>query len=263
MYKGYYSRNKYGASSYGDLPSGEVAYPTIEPARQEQDALSVMAHLFVREVGTDTSESGSTDWQIEATGHAALRGDVIRITSGTHSGREIPVVHTSANVIYIADKLNIGNGITFQILRHKRPLVQADGTVVTSAVISPSPLLYVLDGVDTEVEEDSATPANNRPLPVKQLPPTGLTVKNAAISVGTSAVRLTTDGAAHSAGRKRLIANTEDTTVAKFYIGGSGITAQNGILLLPGATIEVENDAGDYYIVSDTAVQTVYVTEQE
>lgn len=105
-------------------------------------------------------------------------------------------------------------------------------------------------------------------VPVAATPavPPALTVKQAAISVGTSAVRLTTDGSAPSSTRRVLIANVDSAATAKFYIGSSSVTASSttrGIQLTANQTFNASDDAGDYYIISDTAAQTVFVTEQE
>lgn len=340
MYKGYYSSGKYSAASYNNLASGETAYPSVSPARLEQDALDVIAHTFMREVGTDAAEAASAEFQIAATAHAAQRGDVIRMTSGAYSGREVKVITTTANVIFISDKINVGNTSTFQILRHKAALVAADGTLNTTS--TQAPIMFDRDSVDTEVKEDTGTPSNSRPLPVKifgttgspidaataakqdtiighvdgieallstidgrvdglealltsvdgKLPatlgqkamaaslavviasdqsslpvtpgvPAAVTVKSAAITVGTSAIRLTTDAAAPSATRRILMANTDPSVGAKFWIGPAAVTASTGIQLNGGETFDRPNDAGDYYIISDTAGQTVLVMEQE
>lgn len=147
----------------------KAEFATIEPIRQLQHALSVLAHMFVREVGTDSVEANSTTYVVNATAHAALKGDVIRFTSGTHSGREVKVQSVDTNTITLAETLSSApaNAVTFQILRHKYPVVDATGAVSTTASITPSPIMFVRDSVDTEVLEDTVTPANNRPLPVK------------------------------------------------------------------------------------------------
>lgn len=107
--------------------------------------------------------------------------------------------------------------------------------------------------------------SNQSSIPVAATPvvPPALTVKSAAITVGTSAVRLTTDGSAPSSTRRVLLANVDTANTAKFYIGPSGVTAATGVILVAGQTFSAEDDAGDYYIISNTAAQTVFVTEQE
>ena len=96
--------------------------------------------------------------------------------------------------------------------------------------------------------------------------PTAKTIKQAGISVGTSAVRLTTDAAAPDTDRVLLVANIADGVAAKFYIGSATVTstgATQGIELIGGQSFVANYDAGDYYIISDTASQTVLVLEQE
>jgi hypothetical protein len=113
-----------------------------------------------------------------------------------------------------------------------------------------------------------AIASNQASIPVAATPvvPAALTVKQAAVSVGTSAVRLTTDGSAPSSTRRVLAANVDSAVTAKFYIGSSSVTATSttrGIQLVAGQSFIANEDAGDYYIISDTAGQTVFVTEQE
>lgn len=110
-------------------------YATVEPVRQLQQGLSVLSHEFVREVGTDAVEANSTTTVINATGHAAQVGDVIRITSGTLSGLEVKVYSVATNAITLAEELASvpALGVTFQILRHKYPLVDSTGSLITTA----------------------------------------------------------------------------------------------------------------------------------
>ena len=96
--------------------------------------------------------------------------------------------------------------------------------------------------------------------------PAATTVKQAAITVGTSAVRLTTDGSAPSATRSILVFQPSIASSGNFYWGSSTVTSSGGtrgIQLLGGQIASLTNDAGDYYIISDSASQTVFVTEQE
>lgn len=158
--KGYPSQTK--------LDRVKAEFATVESVREEQQALSVLSHMYVRVVGTDAAEASSTTYVINATAHAALKGDIIRFTSGVHSGKEIKVQSVTTNAITLAYNLAaaVGTGDTFEILRHKYPVVNADGSLnITSS--GSGPIQYVLNGVDTEVELDTVTPANSRPLPVE------------------------------------------------------------------------------------------------
>jgi len=104
-------------------------FATVEPVRTLQNGLSVLAHSTVYEVGLDAAEAGSTTSVIVATAHAALKGDVIRLTSGALSGREVKVNEVQVNSITLAETLPsaVATGVTFQILRHKYPLVEPTG----------------------------------------------------------------------------------------------------------------------------------------
>ena len=96
--------------------------------------------------------------------------------------------------------------------------------------------------------------------------PFAVTVKQAAITVGTTAVRLTTDAAAPSSTRRRLEFQLDQDSTAICRYGSSTVTsagATRGVVVYPAATTEMLNDANDYYLICDTAAQTVYITEAE
>jgi hypothetical protein len=103
-------------------------------------------------------------------------------------------------------------------------------------------------------------------IPPASAVPLALTVKQAAVTVGTSAVRLTTDGLAPSATRRKLQFIVEPGGADNFFMGSSTVTssgATRGVRVFPGQLYTFDNDAGDYYLVSDTASQTVLILEQE
>lgn len=96
--------------------------------------------------------------------------------------------------------------------------------------------------------------------------PTALTVHQAAITVGTSAVRLTYDGNAPAATRVILVAQLLSTSTANCYFGSSSVTTTSttrGVQMFAGQTISFSSDAGDYYAICDSSSQTIYITEQE
>jgi hypothetical protein len=98
-----------------------------------------------------------------------------------------------------------------------------------------------------------------------QATPVALTVTNAAITVGTTAVRLTVSGSAPAATRVALVGTPDVASTATFYIGASTVTnsgATRGIEIVAGQSFIANNDAGDYWIVSSTAAQIVTVMEQ-
>jgi hypothetical protein len=141
-------------------------HATVEAIKLLQHGLSVLAHIFLELVGTDAAEAASTTTNIVATAHAAQRGDVIRFTSGALDSREVKVYATTANGIELAETLSAAPGVgdTFEILRHRYPrLDPLTGGMITST----GPIQFVRDAVNTLVNEDTVTPANNIPLPVK------------------------------------------------------------------------------------------------
>lgn len=144
-------------------------FATVEPIREQQYGLSVLSHATVEAIGTDAVEANSTTSVINATGHSALKGDVIRFTSGALSGKEVKVSEVDTNTITLAETLPSAPAtlVAFQILRHRYPVVDSSGNLLVAGSFVPGPIQYVLDGADTDVTEDTVTPANNRPLPVK------------------------------------------------------------------------------------------------
>lgn len=87
-------------------------------------------------------------------------------------------------------------------------------------------------------------------------------ITQAALTVGTTAVRLTVSGAAPNANRKLLVFTPDINSVANFYFGSSTVTTASGSPILPGTPGILTGDASDFYIISDTAAQTVNVLEE-
>jgi len=123
-------------------------FSTVEPVRQKQYGLSVLAHQYVNNVGSDIVEAGSTTTVINATGHAVKKGDVISFSSGNLNGQEVKVYSVEANRITVAEVLPEAPATsdTFDILRHKYPRVNSVG--VPSISIAP---LAIVDFIDTSV----------------------------------------------------------------------------------------------------------------
>lgn len=178
-------------------PSDQSApHATIEPTGVEQYGLTVNARVFAYEVGTDLVEAGSNQEIINATGHLARVGDVIRFLTGTVDGDESKVVAVTANTIQVADKLRFapGTGNTFAILRPRQAQVDENGNLIVTA--ESAPIQYVRDGVDTEVSEDTAIPLNSRPLPVKILKPDGSTTFPDTVETRLASIQAATEATA-------------------------------------------------------------------
>ena len=153
-----------GFPSTEKLARTGAEHACITPMGYKQAGLNVMVQ-YVAQVGVDdAAEALSTNAVIVATGHVARKGDVIRITSGANIQIDVACVDTDANSITLGADLpaDMGVGDTFQILRGITPTTSASGSVGASG-----PILFDRDGSNQAVTEDTATPANNRPLPVK------------------------------------------------------------------------------------------------
>jgi hypothetical protein len=87
------------------------------------------------------------------------------------------------------------------------------------------------------------------------------TITSAQIAVGTSRVRATVSGSAPSASRKKLFVKPTAGNTGRVWIGGSAVTIANGLEIIGPDRLEFELDASDYYVISDTAAQTVDIME--
>lgn len=234
-------------------------FATVEPIRLEQAGLSVLAHMFARVVGTDAAEAGSEERDILATAHAALKGDIIRVTSGAAAGRETKVTKTADDHIYIADAIALEDTDTFEILRHKYPTVGADGVIPVSATIDQSPIQYDLDGVDTEVKHDTGTPSNSRPLPVRVFDSSGAGVN---VATQTTLAALLTE--------LQLKADLSETQpVAVDYSAAEGAGAPAAVAVVGGMNsggtavhaLQVDNQGHAKVDVQSSALPTGASTE--
>lgn len=100
----------------------------------------------------------------------------------------------------------------------------------------------------------------------KPATPTAVTVKQAAVTIGTSAVRLTNDGLVPPSTRVLLVAQLLSSSTANCFFGSSSVAnsgASRGIQMFAGQSFSFNNDAGDYYAICDASSQTFLITEQE
>jgi hypothetical protein len=127
-----------GYPSQSKVQRVQPEFATIEPVSARQHALAVLARIFAYEVGTDAAEAASTTESIVATAHAALKGDLIRFTSGTLSGLEFRVHSVSANAIVPSEDMSVAPSAadTFTIYRHRIPTCTSDGALSVSTTIA-------------------------------------------------------------------------------------------------------------------------------
>lgn len=109
--------------------------------------------------------------QLNIVGHGAKEGDMIRFAATSSlPGFESKVNHIiDANNLIIASLLPLDPtpADPVDVLRAVTQRFANDGTISVS--IAPSPIIFVKDGVDTEVKESTTVPADSEPLPVKQI----------------------------------------------------------------------------------------------
>lgn len=113
-----------------------------------------------------------------STAHGAQEGDVIRFeVTAANPGFESGVISVpDANTIVLSAETpnNILGTDTFYILRYTTPRVDDSGATIVT--VTQGPTQFVYDGTDTEVLQDTAVPANSRPLPVINLDGSGLEI---------------------------------------------------------------------------------------
>jgi len=113
---------------------GKTQYVTANPVREQQYALDVIAHAFTQRIGTDTAETGSTTRIIKATGHVAIKGDVIGFTAGNLDNSEYRVESVATDYITLSEIMSEApaNGDAFEILRQRSAVLGGDGSLGVS-----------------------------------------------------------------------------------------------------------------------------------
>lgn len=115
-------------------------------------------------VGTGFDEDTQKNWVVN-TATAAKVGDVVRFETGALSSFEIPIVAVETNRFQLPIKNPAANGDTFYILRRASLRTDDSG----SLTVVSGPTQFVLNGVDTQVSQDTVTPANSIPFPIQYL----------------------------------------------------------------------------------------------
>jgi|SRR6478736_3097307 len=185
--------------------------------------------------------------QLNIVGHGASKGDMVRFASTSSlPGFEAKINHViDADNIVIAAQLPSAPtpGDQVDILRAVTQRLGADGTIQVS--IAPMPLIYVLDGIDTEVEESTTAPDNSRPLPVKQI---GRFTESAIVDASSSPIDNTTGEILHTttayASEIEIINSTGyplalDIDGSVVYISSNGLLRQP-IAIVSGAILTIK-----------------------
>lgn len=173
-----------GYPSSQKLPLGtgvsaeHITVVPTDPYRNAEESLRfafrVGSDSIPRTAGATTGLTVEGLYWIEDTATPARRGDFARFETGPAQFLELPIVKIETNRFLIsinAGLLPVATN-TFYIMRYATQRVDDTGSQIV--ISQQGPLTFVLDGVDTEVEEVTATPANSIPLPVKVLNDAGL-----------------------------------------------------------------------------------------
>jgi hypothetical protein len=229
----------YATSQKLDRVPGE--YACIVPTGGNLNALAVDSSMYVYQVGVDTVDAGTTTSTIIAAGigAVAVRGDIIRITSGALIGIEVRVLSTATNSVTLTEDLPSvpATNVTFVILRFIHPVASSAGSPTTT-------MSYTRNGVSQIVTEDTVTPANNRPLPV-QIESVGGAV---TINAGDLDVNINHDGANYSStriGDGTTLLGITTANEAKAFISASG-TGFSSVRINDGSNTAVVTGDGEF-----------------
>lgn len=217
MSKGYSSEQKLGKQSHQTIQpigTGKFAQDMIPKALYPLQALD-----FVPTNGTIKS--------LEIIGHSAAVGDVVRFTAGAYDGAEATITAVDANNLYFSHKFATALSAvdTCQIMRPITLTIDKAGALSTSS----GPIQFIKDAIVQQVIEDTVTPSNNAPLPVKltnlagdinvtagdlhvQLSHLGATADSARIGDGTNELGITASNEAQVKDADLLVQSLLHTT---------------------------------------------------
>jgi hypothetical protein len=146
--------------------------------------------------------------------------------------------------------------------------VKVNETVNAGSITVTNPLTLrdaTTQSITNTIKANAVSPATTDTGLVTTLRPSAGTITQAAVTVGTTAIRATVSGSSPATTRSVLLVSPDNASTANFYIGSSTVAnsgASRGVQLLGGDQIAFNNDAADYWIISDTAGQTVYILEE-
>jgi hypothetical protein len=124
-------------------------------------------------------------------------------------------------------------------------------------------VIYEVVGQKTMAESSPVVLASDSPSIAMYRSSMAGTITTGRIAVGTTRVRATIDGvAAPNSGRFLLQITPAEGNGGKIFLGGSNVTVANGIEFVGPDTRTYEFDSADYYLISDTAAQTVGILEK-
>lgn len=216
-------------------------YITGQKVGSERVALDTINMSAYRVSAVNTAAAGSTKQIIVLTSHNAKVGDIISFLSGSQNEFEVHVEQVvDANTIKLAKACSADlTGSTFDILRPKTNRVDSSGAVI--ATISSSPVQFTKNGSTVAVTEDTVTPSNNIPLPVKLTGVTGdITITAQNLNIQSTHTGANPDSLQIGDGTDLLAINASgEALVTASQSGTWNVTNISGTISLPtGAATE-------------------------
>jgi hypothetical protein len=205
----------------------------IGSGRRALDTIAMGVYL----VADLVVEAGSNNNLVNITAHSAKKGDVFRINTSANGIEEFEVTVdeiVSPNSFRLGAVLSaaLSVGDTVSVLRPITPRMSASGT--TLATLSASPTQFKRNGVSVDVTEDTVTPANNLPLPVKLVDLGGdLTITAQNLNVQLSDTGANPDVVRIGNGTNQLGINASNEALTH---DANALTALNSLITLITAT---------------------------
>lgn len=151
-----------GKENTGDV----MQHLSVQEVSGKRGAIDAVIHGSTTVSAGHAVETGSAQRQIKSTAHGASVGWIMRPSTGNSTKQEIPIVGIiDADTFAISAIFDIAIGDLFDLCKFVTPNYSADGDLNVIATQGPSQ--FVLNGVDTETQEDTSVPANNHPFPSK------------------------------------------------------------------------------------------------
>ena len=186
MIKGFPSEQK--VINVSNTKRTKEKYATVNPVGAGRHALDVFPKALAPLQAVDYIPEGGSTTSLQFTAHSFKLGDVVRFTAGDYEGTEVSVVDVDTNTIYFGFKFSTALSAvdTCVIARPITLTIDSDGNLSTSS----GPIQFIKNSIVQQVVEDTATPANNAPLPVKLTGVTG----DVNITAGDLNVQLSDQG---------------------------------------------------------------------
>lgn len=219
--------------------------------------LDVLPFGFYEVSTANTAAANSTEYSIKKTSHGVKKGDMILLTSGSQDERMVTVEE-----VVDANEFTLGQicsaslvGATYNVYRPIFQQFDSEGKIVTTS----GAIKFVKDSVEVEVVEDTVTPSNNTPLPVKITSVTGdINITAGDLNVQTSHSGVNYDSVRIGDGTDLLAINgSGEALVTASQSGTWNVNNISGTISLPtGAATESTLSTIDGKIPSNLTVSS-------